>query len=212
MSSKDKQKKCCCCIKGPRGPRGPQGPQGDDGKQGKAGQTGQQGSQGQPGASVLPQFVGLLDFIECYRLFLPKQGLSVQAGQQASITIQPGEPIIFEAENISNRPSGYIQWDGYASFTLQPAVYRITWRVPTSSPGTLVLVDADGNRVGESTISSSNQACEISNTVLFSPVQQTTISVINPGQRFDIPTTCGGVPLSYNIVIECIQELPTRVK
>lgn len=191
---KPDEHKCCSCSKGPRGPQGLKGSQGNKGLPGEDGAEGPEGFQGQTGIDSYPS--GLLAFADFYTV-LPDSSLS--------IPIIPYATIPFDYEAVFFVGTGYITRAGLGTFQLTPAVYRITFRVPTMGPGALEIENVPGSRAG------SNQACEITNTVLFSPQSTTNISIVNPGHEFRIPTKSGSTPLTYSLVIECIQDLPTNV-
>lgn len=80
--------------------------------------------------------------------------------------------------------------------------------VKNCSPARLCLF-ADADPIKPS-MTGSNQACEIANTVLYQTFACVTIYLVNPGSAFGIPTSSDGVtPLTYNIVIVCIKQNPS---
>jgi len=192
---KPDEHKCCSCSKGPRGPQGLKGPKGNEGQPGEDGLEGPRGNSGRPGDDSIP---GLLAFGDFYT-DLPNDSFSIPINQYDTI---PFDETNFLFVGIGTT---YITRLGSGNFELWPAVYRITFRVPTMGPGALEIENVPGSLTG------SNQACEIANTVLFSPTSLTSISIFNPGPAFRIPTKSGSTPLTYSLVIECIQNLPTNV-
>jgi hypothetical protein len=121
-----------------------------------------------------------------------------------TIVIAKDARVYFQQEGVS--PTGAIaRGDDDSKFVLASGYYRISWRVPTSSPGALRL-NVDG--VGlERTTTGSNHSCEITNTVLLQVrFDDTVIFLENPGDEFEVPTSSDGeVPLTYNIVIVLIR-------
>lgn len=206
---KPDEHKCCSCSKGPRGPQGPKGPNGDNGQQGKTGDDGVPGENGQDGQFRYPS-PALLDFADYSTSFAMDSDFSIPIEQGDAIPFFDGDALLF---------SGRITKQSPFQFALVPAVYRITFRVPTMGPGALEIrctsglpsvCAFNGQSVVPGSQTGSNQACEIANTVLFSPKSLTVISIVNPGRKFQIPTKSGSTPLTYSLVIECIQDLPTN--
>lgn len=186
-----------CLHACPRGDPGFRGPDGFQGSEGQPGMNGDKGSQGQAGADA--STVGLVCYAEYFTRLEPAD---------EKLVITAGSPLSFFQTGVAP-PNGLISRVLVTDhqFVLQPGTYRISWRVPTSFPATLQL-NADGDPI-PSTITGSNQSCEITNTVLFFTPKETTISLVNPGDEFEIPTSSDGVTsLTYNLVIIYLYSNP----
>jgi len=137
----------------PRGDPGFRGPRGDSGSKGTPGNDGEVGPQGQAGQDS--DTVGLSDYAEYY----------TQIFENATLVVEKDTRVYFKTTAV-NPISGAISRGNDASeFILAPGVYRISWRVPTSSPGALRL-NVNGEGLDRTTTTGSNHSCEITNTVL----------------------------------------------
>lgn len=172
----------------PRGDPGFRGPRGDTGEQGLTGNDGETGPQGPPGEDS--DSVGLSYYAEYYSRMLAN----------ATVVISKDERVYFRTVGVS--PTGTIaRGDDDSKFVLASGYYRISWRVPTSSPGALRL-NVGGVGLLRTT-TGSNHSCEITNTVLL-VVQYdgAVIFIENPGDEFEVPASSDGeVSLTHNIVI-----------
>lgn len=192
----------CEQLVGKRGPQGPIGEKGADGENGTPGAKGRQGPPGWTGLSV-----GCFDYASYYTTTNPSSSVfTVKRGDALSFVSTQVEPRGTYIERPAVLPELSVNaLPDYTSFKLQPGVYQISWCVPTASAAALWLV-VDGAGLPRTT-TGSNQSCQITNTILYQSDFVTRISIRNPGQDFDIPTTSDGVtPLTYNIVIVCIDK------
>jgi hypothetical protein len=150
--------------------------------------VGPQGIPGQDSATV-----GLSDYAEYYTRL-----------DTLPFLISANDSVPFKSVGVVAPITSAIGRVDSSKFVLKSGYYRISWRVPTSSPGTLRL---NVNGVGLArTITGSNQSCEITNTVLLLvDVDGTIIFLENPGAEFAVPASSDEVvSLTLNIVIVLI--------
>jgi hypothetical protein len=197
---------------GPTGVQGPSGVQGIQGVQGLlgniGGSQGSKGPQGRPGASGPQGQPGpIIDYKEYYTLNPDDRGNN-------NPDVNPGSPVIFLFKVFPIFPDDKIGQLGVGNFTLQPAVYRISWQVSIGNAGQLQLWAGPslGTQTAvQSTTVGTTTGFQISNTIIFEAKTASEISIRNPlgnpSLRIDRPTN--DTPtytsrVSSNLVIECI--------